>query len=126
MLPGDDIYEEIDRGIRLWDKVLLCCSKDALTSWWVDSEINAAFEKERRLMRERGTKVLALIPLDLDGALFNSTSAGAKSVEIRSRHAADFTRWGSSEEAFSDAVNRLLPALRTNRLSREPPPQRIL
>ena len=27
MLPGDDIYEEVDRGIRLWDKVLLCCSR---------------------------------------------------------------------------------------------------
>lgn len=24
MLPGDDIYEAIDQGIRLWDKVLLC------------------------------------------------------------------------------------------------------
>jgi len=24
ILPGDDIYEHVDRGIRLWDKVLLC------------------------------------------------------------------------------------------------------
>jgi TIR domain len=23
MLPGDDIYEQVDRGIRLWDKILL-------------------------------------------------------------------------------------------------------
>jgi hypothetical protein len=37
--PGDDIHEEVDRGIRLWDKVLLCCSKDSLTSWWVDNEM---------------------------------------------------------------------------------------
>jgi len=27
MLPGDDIYEQVDRGIRLRDKVLLCCSR---------------------------------------------------------------------------------------------------
>jgi uncharacterized protein YjbI with pentapeptide repeats len=27
MLPGDDIYEAVDRGIRVWDKVLLCCSE---------------------------------------------------------------------------------------------------
>ncbi len=27
MLPGDDIYEQLDRGIRLWDKVLRCCSR---------------------------------------------------------------------------------------------------
>jgi hypothetical protein len=29
LLPGHDIFEEVDRGIRLWDKVLLCCSKDS-------------------------------------------------------------------------------------------------
>ena len=27
LLPGDDIYDMVDRGIRLWDKVLLCCSE---------------------------------------------------------------------------------------------------
>jgi len=30
MLPGDDIYQHIDRGIRLWDKFLLCCSQHSL------------------------------------------------------------------------------------------------
>jgi hypothetical protein len=33
LLPGDDIYEQVDHGIRLWDKILLCCSKHSLTSW---------------------------------------------------------------------------------------------
>jgi hypothetical protein len=35
MLPGDDIYEQVDHGIRFWDKVLLCCSRHSLSSWWV-------------------------------------------------------------------------------------------
>jgi len=33
LLPGDDLHEGIDRGIRLRDKVLLCESKSSLTSW---------------------------------------------------------------------------------------------
>jgi hypothetical protein len=28
----------VDRGIPLWDKVLLCCSEHSLTSWWVDRQ----------------------------------------------------------------------------------------
>jgi hypothetical protein len=82
--PGDDIHEEVDRGIVLWDKVLLCCSKDSLSSWWVDNEIGKAFAKEQALMNERKKKVLALIPLDLDGYLFNAWNNG-KASQVRER-----------------------------------------
>jgi hypothetical protein len=44
-LPGDDIHEAVDCGIRLWDKVLLCASQASLTSRWVDNEIDSAFKQ---------------------------------------------------------------------------------
>jgi hypothetical protein len=47
MLPGDDIYAPVNGSIRIRDKVLWCCSKHSLSSWWVDNEIETAVEKQR-------------------------------------------------------------------------------
>ena len=97
--PGDDMHDEIDRGIKHWDKVLLCCSQNSLTSWWVDSEINKALAKEEALWKERQKKVLALIPLNLDGYLFSGWNSGM-ATQVRRRLAADFTGWEKDNAVF--------------------------
>lgn len=122
VLPGDDIFEQVDRGIRLWDKVLLCCSKDSLRSWWVDDEITKTYEKEQMLMRQRGEKVLALIPLTLDDYLLSGKWKSGKASQVKVRLAADFIGWKRSNRKFDEQFERLVKALRSDAGGREAPP----
>lgn len=124
LLPGDDIYDGVDRGIRQWDKVLLCASKNSLTSWWVDNEISSAFAKEAQLMKERGTKVMSLIPLNLDGFLFEWQSG--KAHQVKTRLAADFTGWESDQARFDAELEKLIRAMRADGGGRELPPACLL
>ena len=123
MLPGDDLYEEVDRGIKLWDKVLLCASKHSLTSWWVDDEIQRAFNKEQQLMKQRERKILSLIPLNLDGYLFSGDWNNAKAAQVKSRLAADFTGWENDNAKFEAEFERVVKALRADDGGREAPPE---
>ena len=124
---------------------LLCASKSSLTSWWVDGEINRAFQKEAKLMKERakreatphpgplpvrggegGKKVLALIPLNLDGFLFIADYQNGKKAEITSRVAANFVGWEKDHALFDRQLVKVIRALRTGEGGREkPPPARL-
>ncbi|MDB4303653.1 toll/interleukin-1 receptor domain-containing protein [Desulfosarcina sp.] len=125
LLPGDDIYEQVDRGIRMWDKVLLCCSEHSLTSWWVDNEVDTAFEKEQRLQKERGKPVQAIIPLNLDGYLFKDECTYSKAAQLRKRLAADFTGWETDNAKFEEQFKRVVMALQTEGAREEAPASKL-
>lgn len=124
ILPGEDILDQVERGIQLWDKVLLCCSEASLNSPWVDREIDKALQKEERLWRERERKILTIIPLNLDGYLFDWRSG--KASTLTSRLVADFTGWEQDYAKFEAKFGDLVKALRADQEAWNQPPVAML
>ncbi|MEO1529301.1 MAG: toll/interleukin-1 receptor domain-containing protein [Planctomycetota bacterium] len=116
---GDDIYSEVDRGLRVYDKVLLCASQNSLTSPWVLREVDTAVEREIALFKERGEQVLSLIPLNLDGHLFEWD--GSHAAALRKRLAPNFTGWETDNAVFERELEDVVKALQLN--SKEEPPE---
>ena len=127
ILLGEDLYAKIDEGLKVYDKVLLCASENSLKSWWVERELDRAFEREKKLQQERGESVLSIIPLDLDRFLLDEWDHPHAHV-LRKRCAADFTKEleGDYDEKFEIQIERLVQALRADPGRKaSPPPSKL-
>jgi uncharacterized protein YjbI with pentapeptide repeats len=96
---GKKILDEIDAAIRLRDRVLLILSEHAIKSDWVEDEVTAGFEEERK----RGEEVL--FPVRLDEMVLNTKEAWAS--KLRARLIGDFTRW-KDHDAYKQSFERVL------------------
>ena len=101
---GDHYHQSIDESIRLYDKLVLILSEQAIQSAWVEREVVAAREKEDREQR------LVLFPLRLDDAVMGTTRAWAADVRRR-WHIGDFTRW-KDHDTYQQAFEHLLRDLK--------------
>ena len=101
---GDKIRPTIDQSIRIHDKLLLILSGNTLNSFWVVSEVEKAFEEERK----RNQTVL--FPVRLDEAVMDTDQAWAAQIR-RTRHIGDFSRW-KDHDAYQVAFGWLLRNLK--------------
>jgi hypothetical protein len=96
---GDKILDEIDAAIRLRDKVVLILSEHSINSDWVEDEVTAGFEEERK----RGQTVL--FPVRLDEAIMDTKEAWA--AKLRARLIGDFRNW-ENHAHYKESFERVL------------------
>jgi hypothetical protein len=97
---GDRFRDRIEESIRFHDKVLLVLSANSINSPWVQTEVEAALERERREKRS------VLFSIRLDEEVMETTQAWAADLR-RTRHIGDFSRW-KEHDSYQAAFSRLL------------------
>ena len=101
---GETILDGINKAISSSDRMLLVCSSSSLSSSWVEDEIAMAIEKERKARQN------VLVPVDLDGYLFDGWDSGT-AARVRSRLAASF-RGSSVATDRLDELSKLVTSLK--------------
>jgi hypothetical protein len=104
---GDRFRTCIDEAIHIHDRLLLVLSENSIESPWVETEVEAAFEKEHRQNRP------VLFPIRLDDAVMKTDKAWAADIR-RTRHIGDLTNW-KHPGVFQKGVERLLRDLKTEK-----------
>lgn len=102
---GARIRPAIDEAIRLHDKLLLVLSETAISSQWVEQEVETALAREREL----GGKTV-LFPIRIDKAVMESNT-GWPALLRNTRNVGDFTRW-KEHDYYQKAFERLLKDLK--------------
>lgn len=101
---GETVWGEIDRNIRLYDKLVLVCSENSLQSQPVLAEI------ERALQREQAEKKNVLFPITIDDHIFNDWDHERKADVIK-KIVGDFRDWNHGTKEYQESFQRLLSNL---------------
>jgi len=64
-----------------------------------------------------------MIPLDLDGYMFSDDWQRGFKDEVKSRLAADFKGWDSSNQIFENSCEAVVKAMRADEHARKNPPE---
>jgi len=106
---GRTIMEQIQKGIRTKDRVILVLSESSMASSWVATEIRESIESDRGVAKLFPVRLVDY-PKIKSWRLFDADAGTDLAVKIREFYIPDFSNWGQREQ-FSIAVTRLVQAL---------------
>jgi len=115
MKGGRKLRAQIDRAIRLHDRLLLILSPHSMDSEWVRTEISLAREREHK----EGKQILfpiSLVPFESirEWRCFDADRGKDSACEVREYFIPDFSDWKNTC-AYRISLARLIPALRKSR-----------
>lgn len=111
---GEKLHEQIDRAIRLHEKLLLILSPYSMNSEWVKTEITKGRKREAR------ERMQVLFPIRLcsyetlrDWECFDADAGKDSAREIREYFIPDFSTWKDAA-SYQEALRRLLRDLKAH------------
>ncbi len=104
MRTGDKIRPAIDEAIKKHDRLIVVLSKHSIDSPWVESEVETAFEKERK------SKLIVLFPIRLDDDVMKTKQPWAAEIR-RTRHIGDFLEWENPDK-YQESLDKLIGDLK--------------
>ncbi len=117
--PGDKKMEKVEKGIELYDKLILVCSEDFLShNLMINKILLRAAEKEKTLKEMYSKKINAIIPIKIDDYI--EEGVGENFNKLREYEIGDFTNW-QDEESFKVNTFLLKEAINANRQTFIPP-----
>ncbi len=102
---GEPIWGEIDRSIKVYDKLIVVCSEHSLQSIPVQREM------ERALSREDQEHKNILFPIRIDNYLFECWEHRRK-ADVVAKVVGDFRGWNCNAAKYDTALEKLLSALK--------------
>src|ERR1044072_7742003 len=106
---GDTLRKSIDEAVRVYDKLVVICSKDSLHSPPVLEEIEKALNKEDTQIRS-GKDGEVLFPIAIDNYIFDGWDHYLKDRLLR-KTIGDFKGWKRNPEKYIKSVERLVKDL---------------
>lgn len=92
------------------ERVLLCASKPALKTEWMNAEIDRMLTREQDLKTSTGRDTRLLFPLNLDGYMFSGDWKHKHEKHV-AKLAVDFVGWRRNTEKLEQEFGKLLPLL---------------